>query len=414
MVADSEEIYSCYEAHVNPVYPSFLRRLGIPYPAASAEGAVIRDVRGNEYIDCTSGYGLLNLGHNHPALVEAAIDQLRSRQPLTRPMITEIQALLARRLAAAAPGDLECVFLCNSGSEAVDSAIKLARLTTGRPKILSALGSFHGYTYGALSASGIPRMQKAFGPLVSGIDHVPYGETPAVQAALGPDVAAVLLEPVQHEAGVRPPPDGYLRAVRDLCDAAGVLLILDEVKTGFGRTGPLFACGYLGIVPDILVLGKSLGGGLVPAGAVVARKSLWRRFGLSFGMSASSYAGNALACRVALRVLELIGEEPILDQGSRMGGLLAERLQEAVRRHSPMLEEVRMVGLLASVRTDGPASAAALSASLCRKGVLAMPAFGDGAELMFEPPLVITERQVAQVAAALEDSCREIPRELRR
>ncbi len=414
MVPDSEAIYSCYEVHVNPVYPSFLRRLGIPYPAAWAEGAVIRDIRGNEYIDCTSGYGLLNLGHNHPALVEAAIDQLRSRQPLTRPMITEIQALLARRLAAAAPGDLECVFLCNSGSEAVDSAIKLARLATGRPKILSALGSFHGYTYGAMSASGMPKLQKSFGPLVPGIDHVPYGETEALEAALGPDVAAVLLEPVQHEAGVRLPPDGYLRAVRTLCDVLGALLILDEVKTGFGRTGPLFACDSPGIVPDVLVLGKSLGGGLVPAGAVVARKSLWRRFGLSFGMSASSYAGNALACRVALRMLELIGDGNVLEEGFRMGGLLAERLGDAVRRHAPVLVEARSAGLLASLRTDGPASATALSASLCRKGVLAMPAFGDGAELMFEPPLVITEGQVARVAAAIDDSCREIPKEQRR
>ena len=413
MTPDIEEIYTCYEAHVNPVYPSFLRRLGIPYPAASAEGAVIRDVHGKEYIDCTSGYGLLNLGHNHPSLIEVAIDQLRSRQPLTRPMITGIQARLAQRLAAATPGDLECVFLCNSGSEAIDSAIKLARLTTGRPKILSALGSFHGYTYGALSASGIPKLQKAFGPLVPGIDHVPYGETPAVQAALGPDVAAVLLEPVQHEAGVRLPPDGYLRAVRDLCDAGGVLLILDEVKTGFGRTGPLFACDSLGIVPDILVLGKSLGGGLVPAGAVVARKSLWRRFGLSFGMSASSYAGNALACRVALRVLELIREGPILEEGSRMGGLLQEGLGEAVHRYPSVLEKVRSVGLLASLRAANPALANAISSSLCRRGVLAMTAFGDGAELMFEPPLIITERQVAEVAAALEDSCREVLKDLK-
>ena len=413
MTPDIEEIYTCYEAHVNPVYPSFLRRLGIPYPAASAEGAVIRDVHGKEYIDCTSGYGLLNLGHNHPSLIEVAIDQLRSRQPLTRPMITGIQARLAQRLAAATPGDLECVFLCNSGSEGIDSAIKLARLTTGRPKILSALGSFHGYTYGALSASGIPKLQKAFGPLVPGIDHVPYGETPAVQAALGPDVAAVLLEPVQHEAGVRLPPDGYLRAVRDLCDAGGVLLILDEVKTGFGRTGPLFACDSLGIVPDILVLGKSLGGGLVPAGAVVARKSLWRRFGLSFGMSASSYAGNALACRVALRVLELIREGPILEEGSRMGGLLQEGLGEAVHRYPSVLEKVRSVGLLASLRAANPALANAISSSLCRRGVLAMTAFGDGAELMFEPPLIITERQVAEVAAALEDSCREVLKDLK-
>lgn len=383
-----------YARHVSPSYPAFLERLGLASPGVRAEAAVVTDADGRQYIDCTAGYGLLNFGHHHPRLVAALKEQLEAHEPLSRPLITAVQARLAERLAEALPGDLQWAFLCNSGSEAVDTAMKLARLVTGRKGLIATSGAFHGYTFGALSASGLQRWRRPFEPLVPRITHVPFGDAQALAAAIGADTAAVLLEPVQHEAGVIVPPAGYLAAARAACDRHGALLIVDEVKTGLGRIGHLVACAAEAVVPDVLVLGKSLGGGLVPTGAVVARAHLWRRFALSFAMAASSYAGNALACRVALASLELARDAALLDSVRAKGARILARLGELVAAHPELLVDVAGRGLLISLRLKTAAAATALVQELVRRGVLVMPAFGDAAAVMIEPPLVIGADQV--------------------
>lgn len=398
-------LYQSYGQHLSHSYPEYLKRLGIEATAAHAEGATITDSNGKSYIDCTAGYGLFNLGHNHPELVQALVDQLLSAQPMTRPLISGVQVEMGERLAAVSPGDMDCVFLCNSGSEAVDNAIKLARLHTRKSRIIAAEGSFHGYTYGALSATGIPKFKKFFGPLLSDVVHVPYGDINALKSAITPETAAVLLEPMQHEAGIHIPPHDYLADVRALCSDKGVLLILDEVKTGFGKAGSLFACDDLGLIPDILVLGKSLGGGLIPSGAIISTQAIWRKFSLSFSMSASSFAGNALASRAAITTLDIFQRDGSIFNCRAKGESLMSHLSTLVARFPNLLTRVSGKGLLIGLRTADPRIAFNLSCLLTERGVLAMQAFGEGAEIMFEPPLVISEDQISEVSGAIDEAC---------
>ncbi len=403
-----QTLYRSYEQHLSQSYPAFLQRLGIDGVAVRAVEAVITDSNGKSYIDCTAGYGLFNLGHNHPELIRALVDQLMSEQPLTRPLISHVQVEMGERLAAATPGELECVFLCNSGSEAIDNAIKLARLYTRKSRIIAAEGSFHGYTYGALSATGIPKLRNNFGPLLPDIVHIPYGDSNALEKAMTQETAAVLLEPIQHEAGVYIPPSEYLKTVRELCTDNGVLLILDEVKTGFGKTGNLFACEDSGLVPDILVLGKSLGGGLIPCGAIVSTQAIWKKFSLSFSMSASSFAGNTLASRAAITALEIYQRDECMLNCRKKGKLFMTHLSALVTRYPALLTKITGKGLLIGIRTSNPRTAFSLSRLLVERGVLAMPAFGQGAELMIEPPLVITDGQISEVVNAIDDACQTL------
>lgn len=403
------DIYDSYSRHVNPSYPAFLTRFGINAHAVRAEGAVIWDTNGKSYIDCTAGYGLFNLGHNHPAIIQTIIDQLNSHQLLTRPLITPIHVKLAEHLAAASPGDLDYVFMCNSGSEAIDSALKLARLATGRKQIIAAEGSFHGYTYGALSATGIPKFRQFFEPLLPAFEHVAYGDIDAMKCAIGDETAAVLLEPVQHEAGVRVPPPDYLANVRRACDEHGALLLLDEVKTGFGKMGSLFACVEANVIPDVLILGKSLGGGVIPSGAIVARKHTWAKFKLSFPMTASSYAGNSLACAAGLKSLEILRDSDLLDACKEKSRLLLAELRHLGQEYPQVINRINGKGLLLSLELRNTRCAFELARNLAHNGVLAMPAFGANAELMIEPPLVITSEQLTKVVECIRMACASLP-----
>lgn len=403
--APDQALFDTYQRLINPAYPQFLTKLGLDRAAAKAEGAIITDTAGRTFIDCTAGYGLFNLGHNHPRLIADLTAQLGQNQLYTRPLITDLPAELATRLAAIAPGDLSCSLICNSGSEAIDSALKLVRLNSRRKKIVSAKNGWHGYTFGALSVSGIDSFKRLFAPLLDDIEQVPFDDVAALEAALGDQTAALVLEVVQHEAGLAVPDPNYLAEARRLCDETGTLLILDEIKTGFGRTGEMFACNRHGVTPDILVLGKAMGGGLVSTGAVVAKPELWRRFGLSFTMSASSSAGNILACRAALSTIEVLEAENLIAAAANKGAYLLGELQRIAGKYPDILGAVEGVGLLIGVATAGPQKTLALSRALVERGVLAVAAFGNAGVLMIEPPLVIAQDQAEAVIAAVEDAC---------
>jgi putrescine aminotransferase len=403
--ARDSQLFESYQKFINPTYPLFLKKLGLDRVAVKAEGVLINDAEGKTYIDCVGGYGLFNLGHNHPEILRALTDQLSEKQLFTKPFITEISVRLAEHLSKITPGDLDCSFLCNSGSEAIDSAIKLARLHQGKGQIIAAENSFHGYTYGALSASGIPSFKRFFEPMVPEIVHVPYGDIDALKQTISATTAAILLEPIQHEAGISLPRKSYLRAVRQLCDDKDVILILDEIKTGFGKTGYMFACEYFGIVPDILVVGKSLGGGLVPVGGLIAKKSLWKKFGLSFPMSASSFAGNTLACRAALATIQIIHKEKLLNNCRQKGAFFLQKLDENVKRYPSILKAVNGLGLLIGIETVSPQTALSLAKEMIRQRVLMVPAFGNPSVLMIEPPLVISFEQIEEVLRCFETAC---------
>jgi len=409
-LSEDTKLFESYGHYVNPSYPSFLTKLGLSKAAVKAQGATITDSDGKTYIDCVAGYGLFNVGHNNPDVIESLIDQLQQGQLLTKPLISEIQVRMAECLAKIAPGDLTCSFILNSGSEAIDCAIKLVRLHKGAKTIITAQRSFHGHTFGALTASGIPSFTRAFQPLLPGFTNVPFGDIGALEQAISGETGAVLIEPLQHEAGVALPPDGYLQKVRSLCDEHDLILILDEIKTGFGKTGRMFACEHYGVVPDVLVLGKSLGGGLIPCGAVIAKSPLWKRFGLSFPMSASSYAGNVLACRAGLSAVQYIREGSLLEDCAEKGKLLLRSFSEYVAEYPGILRSANGLGLLIGIEARSGKIALDLAQEMIRRGVLVVPAFGHSSVLMVEPPLVISFQQVRMVADAFAEACAKVSR----
>ena len=408
---EAAKLFESYGRLISSSYPAFLNKLGLNAAAASAEGATITDSDGKVYIDCIGGYGLFNVGHNNPTVVQALTDQLAEQQLFTKPLISEIQVRMAERIEKICPGELSCSFMLSSGSEAIDCAIKLVRLHNRRARtIITAQKSFHGHTFGALTASGIPSFKRAFEPLLPGFVSVPFGDIEALEQSLSADTAAVLIEPIQHEAGILLPRDGYLQKVRKLCDEHDLIMVLDEIKTGFGKTGRMFACEHYDVVPDILVLGKSLGGGLIPTGAVVARSDLWKRFGLSFPMSASSYAGNVLACRAGLSTIEFITQGSLLADCAEKGKLLLNSIKDNVADYPGILRSVNGLGLLIGVETKSGKMALKLAQEMIRQGILMVPAFGDSAVLMMEPPLVISLQQIRRVADSFAAACERVSR----
>ena len=401
-------LFESYGRLINPAYPSFLNKLGLNKIAAKAQGATITDSQGKTYIDCVGGYGLFNLGHNNPDIIEAILEQLKEQQLLTKPLISEIQVRLAECIEKITPGDLSCSFIVNSGSEAIDCAIKLVRLHKSGKTIITAQKSFHGHTFGALTASGIPSFKKAFQPLLPGFINVPFGDIEALKQSISAETGAVLIEPIQHEAGIHLPSDSYLREVRELCDEHELILVMDEIKTGFGKTGRMFACEHYGLVPDILVLGKSLGGGLIPAGAIVARSHLWKRFGLSFSMSASSYAGNVLACRAGLSTIRYIRESNLLAECEEKGKMLLRSFRDYVGEYTNILRSANGLGLLIGIETQSGKIALELAKEMIRQCIIMVPAFGHSSVLMVEPPLVISFKQIRAIVDAFAAACAKV------
>lgn len=395
------DVTAAYAKHISNPYIAFLGRMGMLIDVAIADGAQVVDGNGHTYIDCIAGYGNCVLGHNPRPVVEAVVAELRSSRPFNLPFIQEIQARLAERLATDTPGDLECSFIVNSGSEAVETALKLARLATGKPGIVCTSGSWHGFTFGCLSISE-QSMCRQFKPFLEGVSHVPYGDVAAIEAALGDTVGCVIVEPIQSESGAIVPPDGYLKSLQVLCAKRGVVLIFDEAKTGIAKTGRLFCCEYEGAVPDILVCGKALGGGVMPVGAVVARRAVWGKFGLSFPMSSSSGAGNAAACTAALAALDLVSSEGLCERAELQGKRLMAGLRSVAAATTARLGEITGKGLLIGIETANPKLASELIVQCARRGVLVMTAFCDRTKILVEPPACISDAQVDAVIHAFE------------
>jgi acetylornithine/LysW-gamma-L-lysine aminotransferase len=354
------------------------------------QGALLWDEVGREFIDCVGGQGSVNVGHAHPAVAAALADQ--ANRLITCPGIfyNDRRAELLQALARVTPEGLDRFFLCNSGTEAVEGAFKFARLATGRTEIVAAMRGFHGRTMGALAATWEKKYREPFQPLMPGVRHVPFDNLEAMDRAITEDTAAVLLEPVQGEGGVRPATEGYLRAVAELCRQRGVLLIDDEVQTGFGRTGRMWACQHEEVVPDILCIAKSIAGGL-PMGAV----ALGPRVGeIPSGVHGSTFGGNPLACAAALAALRVIEDEGLVQRAAENGAYLMAGLRGIA---SPLIREVRGKGLMVGVELKEKVQPY-LQALLGRE-VLALPAGPTVLRLL--PPLVITRDQIDRVLAAI-------------
>ncbi len=399
-----------YERYLNPGLTRLFQFGGVETVEWAGEGCLVWDAHGREYIDCACGPAIFNIGHRHPRVLAAVRDQL-DRMPMSvRTMPSVPQAALAERLAALAPGDLQYTFFCNSGAEANEGAIKLARLTTGRPGIIAMQGAFHGKTLGALSATGRDYYKTPFQPLVPHFAHVPFGDAAALDAAIGPDVGAVMLEPIQGEAGVIVPPPGYLRRVREICDRRGVLLIADEIQTGLGRTGRMFCVEHDEVVPDIMTLAKALGVGVVPIGAFIARPHLWDKLRRDPYLHSSTFGGNPLACRDALATLDVLVEERLPSRAEPLGARFRERLEEIRVRHAGVVTQVRGRGLMLGVEFTHRDYALMASAEAARRGVITFYTLNNPTVIRIAPPLVITPDLIDRAAEGIAGAVAEAER----
>ena len=354
-------------------------------------GARLFDENGREYIDCAANVGVSNIGHGNQTVARAVHDQYLTLGNCYSMFYSPVRAHLAQKLASLAPGNLSRVFFCNSGAEANEAAIKFARSSTGRQEIIAAMRGFHGKTMGALAATWGPEYQKPFAPMMPGLKHVPYNNLAKLEAALGDNTAAVLLEVVQGEGGVRVGDKGYFQKVREMCDAHGILLIIDEVQTGFGRTGTMFACEQF-VEPDMLCLAKSLAGG-IPMGAVLCND----RIKVPVKSHTSTFGGNPTACAAALATIEVIEKEGLVEKSRTLGEYF---LKELGRIESSKIREIRGLGLMLGIELKEKAGP--YVQQLTDKGVIVLLAGATVIRLL--PPLVITKEEIDTVVEALNET----------
>ena len=378
----------------------------------SSSPNTLMDSRGNEYLDCLGGFGIYNVGHRNPAVLNAVHRQME-KQPLhSQELLEPVSAMLARTLAALTPGKLKYSFFTNSGGESVEAALKLAKgyqAPRGRSTIISTLGAYHGKSHGALSATAKPVFRQPFMPLVPGFRHVPFGDIEAMRQivadheCMGEPVAAIILEPVQGEAGVIVPPDDYLPAIRQLCDDYGIVLILDEVQTGFGRTGRMFACEHYNVAPDIICLAKSMGGGVVPAGAVVATEEI---FSLLFDnplLHMSTFGGNPMACAAALATIRELIDRKLPEAAAKNGAVMLDGMQALRATHPELVIDARGKGLLLAFEFITNEVGFAFAKGMFERGVLVAGTTANAKSVRIEPPLTITPAQCRHALAVAED-----------
>jgi len=373
----------------------------------SGEGSLIRNIYGEEYIDCLGGYGIFSLGHRHPEVIAAVKSQM-DRMPLhSQYLVNPITAYAARCLAEVAPGKLKRTFFCNSGTEAVEGALKLARLHTGRRGFVSTHNAFHGKSLGALSVTGRPVFREPFQPLLQDVTFVPYGNAAAIEGAINRDTAAVILEPVQGEGGVIVPSNDYFPRVRDLCTRRGVLLIADEVQTGLGRIGALFGVNIWNVVPDILCLAKALSGGVIPCGSFTTTDEIFASFHANPMYHSSTFGNNPLAATAAAKAIEITVRDRLPERSARLGAALLLRLQGLQEKYPARIREVRGKGLLLGIEMRDERLGAALTGSLYRRRILVAYALNKPEVVRIEPPLNIPEPYLDRLVESLDYSLAE-------
>jgi putrescine aminotransferase len=396
----AQETYENYKEFVNPPLARVMKLSGSPVEVR-AQGCTIWDQTGKAYLDFAGGYGVFTLGYLHPRVVEAVRAQLELIALSGKTMFNVMLGRAARRLAELAPGDLQISFWCNSGTEAIEGAIKLARAATGRAKIVGTRDAFHGKTLGALSVSGRETFQTPFRPLLADSVCVPYGETGELEEALR-DAAAFVVEPVQGEGGVHVPRAGYLKEVRAICDRTGALFVADEVQTGLGRCGYRFACDRDQVVPDVMTLAKGLSGGVVPVGAFIARPNIWNRaFGQAPLLHTSTFGGNELACAAALAAMEVLEDEGLTECARIRGEQLLGGARAIAREYPAVVREARGLGLLVGVELTHEGYGGWIIPEMLKHGVTAAWTLNAQRVIRLEPPLIVSEAEIERALAVL-------------
>ena len=382
---NANQIFEIENRHTSGLYTKQ------PIIFVRGQGALLWDIDGVEYLDCASGHGVANLGHAHPKVAAALAEQSTKLITLFESFYNDQRAALMQKMGSLVLG-LERVFFCNSGTESVEAAIKFARISSGRPGIVAAMRAFHGRTLGSLSATYNKKYREGFEPLVPGFSHVPYNNIEALEKAINAETAAFILEVVQGEGGVYIADSAYVQAARRICDQHGALLIVDEVQSGFGRTGKWFAFQHSGVTPDLLCCAKSLAGG-VPMGAVLIGPAVKN---LVPGVHGSTFGGNPLSCAAAVAALTAIEEENLPAQAAEKGAYLLEKLRQI---DSPLVREVRGLGLMVGIELKQKVQP--YLKTLQDRHILALNAGMTVIRLL--PPLVITYAQIDHLVEVISE-----------
>ncbi|MCX7796325.1 MAG: aspartate aminotransferase family protein [bacterium] len=428
---DREKTRDLYKEFVNPGLARLLSLLDFDKNFVKAQGAYIWDDKGNKYIDFLGGYGALNLGHNHPEII-SAIERVKDRPNILQASLNKLSAGLANNLAVISPKGLKHVFFCNSGAEAVESALKLARISTGRKIFVYCTNSFHGKTFGALSVTGRGKYRKPFEPLIQDVREIPFGDISALESALkSRDVAGFIVEPIQGEGGIIIPPDGYLRSAREICDRYGTLLIIDEIQTGFGRTGYMFACQKEDVTPDIMCMAKSLGGGIMPIGATISTDEVWEK---GYGgldrclLHTSTFGGNSWAMSAGVATIDVIVRENLPEQARVKGEYFLNKLL-ALKEKYKLIKDIRGRGLMIGLEfyqpeggildkiTGGGVSkitgeylgSLVAGELLNRYHIITAYTLNNPNVIRLEPPLTISQEDLDRFVDAMEDLLKSHP-----
>ncbi|HYC30976.1 MAG TPA: aminotransferase class III-fold pyridoxal phosphate-dependent enzyme [Gemmatimonadales bacterium] len=412
------ETVEAYERHVNRGFIGYRKSVTEAGQFAAVEwsgcGAELQDLLGRKYIDCLGGYGIFSAGVNHPKIVKAVADQMERMALNSQELLEPWRAALAKLLAMVTPGELQNAFFINNGTDAIEGAIKLARLYTRRNTFISTLGGFHGKSMGSLSLMGKASFREPFMGGLQDVRFVPYGDADALEAELakgaqvGTPIAAFVVEPVQGEAGGVVPPDDYLPRVRELCTKHGTLLIADEIQTGMGRTGKLWGVDHSGVAPDIMCLGKSIGGGVMPLSAFIAPAEIWEVMIPNPIIHSTTFGGNPMACAAGIAAIEVTLEEDLPGQAAAKGEFLLRELATLRDRYPQVLVDAHGRGLLLGMEFPTDEIGFACAAGLFKRGVLVAGTYSKARTIRIEPALGIPMELLEEMLNRLEDTFREV------
>lgn len=399
-----EETINKYEKYINPAQAKLFRFMGLGSVEGSAEGWTITDTEGKQFIDCLGGYGMFALGHRHPKVVEAVEHALHTMPMCGKVLFNRQMADLAEALADITPGDLQYSFFVNSGTEAVEGCLKVARLATKRTKFVAAKNAFHGKTFGSLTATGRDLYRDPFKPLLDGFTHVEYGDAAALDAAVDEETAAVILEPIQGEGGIIVPPDGYLRQAKAICEAKGALLIADEVQTGIGRTGDWFCVNHDNVAPDLMASAKALGGGVMPIGAIIGSERAWQGLIEAPFLHTSTFGGNQLACAAGVAAINVIKEEDLLRRGREAGAYLKAGLEKIAAEFPTVVSDVRGRGMMIGIELTKEGAGGMLMSLMIDKCIIVAYTLNNPKVIRMEPPLIMPKEVIDHVLEEFRDA----------
>lgn len=379
------------------------------------------DLYGNDFIDCLGGFGIFTTGHRNPEILKYVKAQLDKYALHSQELVDPLRGYLAKLVAMITPGDLQYCFFTNGGAEAVEMALKLARLATGGRYYISTVGAFHGKSMGAISMGGKGAYREDYIPMVQQVQHVKYGDAAAMETAIqnlvavGEKVAGVILEPIQGEAGVQIPPAGYLKAVREICDKYGVALIFDEIQTGMGRTGTMWRCEYEDVTPDIMTYGKAFGGGIMPITGIIARPNMWgeKLIDNPWILGSPTFGGNPLACSAAIATISYMLEHDIPQQAKEKGEYFMEKLNALKAKYPTVLKEVRGAGLLIAMEFPAAEVGYAVVKGLFSRHVMTAGTLVNAKTVRIEPPAVIEYSTIDTVIERLEESIVDVKAEFK-